>query len=521
MRLFLAKLRTSLSNRKSECFYIDTRLPTIDFSSSSLDYAIKAAYRKSIFLQGEFPDGLTVFGQDAFLNGIRQYYKVDSLSLRSNLYDDISAHEQVRKAYLTRIQWQKMFPCALSDLSQAKNMLQWMLSSDANLSMDVVNWLSMFDLDCLAKKVSQLGINVFGHFGYVSGLKTSVDVICEAMARNDVNIVKCDVPVHSTDINDLSNLMNTELYDISLLHIQPDPFFNTAYERASLAEREPKTYRIAYWYWELSSIPDSWAAGCHDVDEIWTATEYIAQGIRRAFNVPVKVLFSCVQLESFEPLTKADFGLDENKYSFLFAFHMASVMERKNPLGLIRAFKLAFSPDEAVELVIKTTGADLHPQDFELLMIAANGHNIKILSETYDKDKTLALMNACDAYVSLHRCEGFGLTMAESMLLGKPVIATNYSGNLSYMNEKNSLLVNMELIKVGEGNYPYQPDVEWAYPSEEHAAEHMRRLFNDRDFAQQLGTRAQIDVSKSCSLEAAGYKMKERLMEIQQQMYFN
>lgn len=129
---------------------------------------------------------------------------------------------------------------------------------------------------------------------------------------------------------------------------------------------------------------------------------------------------------------------------------MVSVMERKNPLGLIRAFKMAFRADEPVTLVLKTSFGDRHPVQLqELRGAAADFPGITIIDEVFSSDDVLSLMHACDAYVSLHRSEGLGLTMAEAMLMGKPVIAAGFSGNMDFMDEDNSLLVSYERVKVG------------------------------------------------------------------------
>ena len=127
-----------------------------------------------------------------------------------------------------------------------------------------------------------------------------------------------------------------------------------------------------------------------------------------------------------------------------------------------------------------------------------------------------ALMASCDAYVSLHRSEGLGLTMAEAMLLGKPTIATGFSGNVDFMNENNSLLVDYRIVQLERTMPPYEVGMEWAEPSEEHAARLMRRLYEDREFAAMLGARGKADVERTMSLAAAGRRMAERLAVIRE-----
>jgi glycosyltransferase involved in cell wall biosynthesis len=195
---------------------------------------------------------------------------------------------------------------------------------------------------------------------------------------------------------------------------------------------------------------------------------------------------------------------------------MMSVMERKNPKGLIRAFKLAFNSDEPVRLVLKSSFGDRHPEQMQELRAAARGANITIIDDIFSPDEVLSLMDACDVYVSLHRSEGLGLTMAEAMLMGKPVIATAFSGNMDFMNEDNSLLVSYERVKLGDPIPPYDADLEWAEPSVEHAAQYMRRLFNDQKWAREIGERGRLSAQVNLSLEAAGRRIANRLDEIRE-----
>jgi glycosyltransferase involved in cell wall biosynthesis len=298
--------------------------------------------------------------------------------------------------------------------------------------------------------------------------------------------------------------------------VQPEPFFDKAYSRSDLFERSPRTYRIGYWYWEFDVIPDSWLPHVEEIDEVWAATEFVARGLRAKISKPVHVLFPGVKLGPFERRPRAHFGLEAAPYTFLFTFHMMSVMERKNPLGLIRAFASAFRPEEPVQLVLKTSFADRHPEHFQALKdAAAKVGNVKIINEVYSPGDVLALMDACDAYVSLHRSEGLGLTMAEAMLMGKPVIATDFSGNVDFMDEGNSLPVRYEIVKLGKAIPPYDAHFEWAEPSETHAAELMRRVFDNQAWAAELGGRAKASAQAALSIDVAGEKVARRLAEIQ------
>src|SRR5262249_46259940 len=131
------------------------------------------------------------------------------------------------------------------------------------------------------------------------------------------------------------------------------------------------------------------------------------------------------------------------------------------------------------------------------------------------REEVYALLNACDCYVSLHRSEGFGLTMAEAMLLGKPVIATGYSGNLDFMTPTNSLLVGYDRVPITRELPIYRKGPVWAEPSVDEAARAMRWVYEHPAAARALGLRARADVSRLLSLQTAGQRMARRLEVIQ------
>jgi glycosyltransferase involved in cell wall biosynthesis len=217
----------------------------------------------------------------------------------------------------------------------------------------------------------------------------------------------------------------------------------------------------------------------------------------------------------FEPLPRSRFGLPDGTFLFLFTFHMASIMERKNPLGLIAAFVEAFGKDDTVGLVLKTASRNMYPEQLAELRDAGAGYNVIIIDDDYTREELLALMNACNSYVSLHRSEGYGLTMAEAMLLGKPVIATNYSGNLDFMSDENSLLVKYDLVTLDRDYPPYDAGMRWARPSTSHAAECMRKVRDNPEWARELGVKAKADLARRMSLKESGRKVADRLREIE------
>ena len=199
-------------------------------------------------------------------------------------------------------------------------------------------------------------------------------------------------------------------------------------------------------------------------------------------------------------------------FLFLFVFDYMSTTQRKNPVGLVEAFRGAFTPQDGAHLLIKTINAPLRPLAEEELLWACHGRDdIHVIDRSLTGPERDALMAACDCYVSLHRSEGFGLTMAEAMSIGKPVIATGYSGNVDFMTAENSYLVDYDIVRVGPDCEIYPADGEWAEPDLQQAARVMRSVYDDPAHARTLGEQARADIARLLSPEATGAAMRDRL----------
>jgi glycosyltransferase involved in cell wall biosynthesis len=211
-----------------------------------------------------------------------------------------------------------------------------------------------------------------------------------------------------------------------------------------------------------------------------------------------------------EPIPRSQLGLPEG-FMFLFSFDFLSIFERKNPLGLVDAFSRAFADGEGPILVLKSINGEHDLESLERLRLATAGRSdIYLLDDYLAPEKKNGLMAGCDCYVSLHRSEGLGLTMAEAMAYGKPVIATNYSGNVDFMHEGNSLLVPFDLVPIPKGCEPYPVGAEWADPDIDAAAALMRSVLDDPAAAHELGERARGDILERFSLDRTAAFLAER-----------
>jgi FkbM family methyltransferase len=274
-------------------------------------------------------------------------------------------------------------------------------------------------------------------------------------------------------------------------------------------------YSIGYWWWETHGhLPFEWRADFDLLDEVWVASQFAADCLQPQLPMSVVPMKLPIEVSEVPMLSRAELGLPEG-FLFLFVFDYASTLKRKNPVAVIEAFRRAFTPGEGAALVIKCMNPTHDPEGhMRLKALVAEHPDIRLIGQYVSAPEKNAMIAACDCYVSLHRAEGFGLTTAEAMYLGKPVIATGYSGNLDYMTEANSHLVRYTMTEVGTGAWPYPRDGVWAEPDVDHAAELMRRVYEDREAGRALGIRASRDIRRTHSPAAAGEMMKRRLSEI-------
>ena len=276
-------------------------------------------------------------------------------------------------------------------------------------------------------------------------------------------------------------------------------------------------YNIGYWAWELSEFPDAWLPALAGLDEIWAPSRFIQQAVRAKTDLPVTWMPLAVEPGVIPSTERRTLGLPERKFLFLFFFDFRSYVSRKNPLAVLNAFHQAFGPtDDRVGLVIKTNGMDECPEAYQAFkdLDVARDARIHLVDRVMDDRELKGLMNQCDCFVSLHRSEGFGRGMAEAMFMGKPVIATAYSGNLDFTTPENSCLVDYRLIPVGEQDYPYGTGQHWAEADGEMAASFMRALVSEPTLAREKGTRAARDVRRDLSFAAAGRRYRQRLEQL-------
>ena len=350
-------------------------------------------------------------------------------------------------------------------------------------------------------------VNVFGFFNGRFGLGEAARLHACALEAAGAEVRRIDLDttvVHPRFIDAHQRLDSRPHEDgVDLVVANPDVWDAVALQLDSTGRRRP---RLGCWFWELAEAPPTWRAAAQHLDGLVVASSHIRRAVSEVLRMPVFVVpLSIEPDEARDRLSRGDFGLPAEPYLFLTAFDFHSSFERKNPLAVMAAFREAFpGPENKVALLIKTSNAAHYPEKLKHLLDGTGGDpRIIVRDGLLDTEHVSDLQASCDAFVSLHRAEGFGLSLAECMARGKPVVATAWSGNLDFMDECTALLIGAPLTDV-EGDCPPYTGGRWAEPDVTLAAAAMRRLVADRSFSRSLGARAQRRVATQLSRYRVG-----------------
>jgi glycosyltransferase involved in cell wall biosynthesis len=330
------------------------------------------------------------------------------------------------------------------------------------------------------------GVNLYGfaygELGIGEDLRMAV-ACCEA-----ANIPYHVVNVDAGNIRQTDQLLKGKTHDLHSKYLPPyrnNIFCMPAFDTASRifmqkgASAFEGYHNIGWWPWELSVFPKAWQPHAFKlVDEVWASSTFLEDMYKRSTNKRVHLVPLAVSVERLKKHPRKHYGLPEKKYLFLYVFDFNSSVARKNPMAAVNAFKQAFpQTDNSVGLVLKTMNTNPDNLEWQAFLKECKADKrIYVLTETMDRPDVLGLINCCDTYVSLHRAEGFGRTLAEAILLKKNLIATNYGGNIDYMNKLNIKMVYCEMDKILNDHY-FWVDVAdsaiWANPCIDNAAQQM------------------------------------------------
>lgn len=364
------------------------------------------------------------------------------------------------------------------------------------------------------------GVNLIGSIRAQTGLGQSTRLVADILEESGENYVIHDFFVppgprmgdHTHDLKVSEDMP----YDVNIFHINASEF-TIAFINMGKQVWDHR-YNIAYWLWELEEFPEEWL-GCIDlVDEIWTPADFITNTLKKYTDKPVVTLPYCVEAPVSEEFDRAFFNLPKDIFLFLMMFDSGSIMERKNPDSVFAAYREAFGIDnDRVGIVVKIN--EYSQKDITYINKALEGYkNVYILSDTLTKVQVNSLIKAVDVFVSLHRAEGFGLVLAEAMIVGTPTIATNWSANTEFACSDAACLVDYKMIEIDRDIPPYKKGYHWADADIAQAAGFMRRLYEDEEFYQNIADNAKRYVASRLNMERSTGIVKERLENIRKRV---
>lgn len=283
---------------------------------------------------------------------------------------------------------------------------------------------------------------------------------------------------------------------INLFHVNP-PRIGALLESHPPWISPENRLNVCVPFWEQTVLPASWIPPLETMDAVLCPSRFVEQAVVASCpgqKPSIRRYPQTVFLPRNHRPDRGKFGLPEQGVLFIHSFEMGSDCDRKNPWAAIEAFNRAFTTEETAYLIVKlnnsSVAVDRESTLSRLHDYASTNNKIIVLDRSLTFDDVLSLYESCDCLVSLHRSEGLGLGPMEAMLLGLPVIATAWSGNMDFMDERNSCLVDYRLVPVESPLYRTLVGgraIQWADPDLAQAASWMRRLFENAGLRREIG----------------------------------
>jgi|694.fasta_scaffold51981_4 glycosyltransferase involved in cell wall biosynthesis len=330
-----------------------------------------------------------------------------------------------------------------------------------------------------------------GFFSGASGIARSVQLASHALTELGVEH-RC------IDVRDLSapTVPDTTHASAWIFYLNPPELTWLLYHWGSRRFFGP---RYAYWAWELPSVPNFWLRAAAMLNAVMVPSRYTAEAMS-ASPTPVVITPHPMRLADCATVRRNDIRRPEDPFRVVSLFDFKSSVARKNPFGALEAFQRAFGDDARRRLVFKTHNGHETPELLRAIQMRS-GPNVEIIDAVWDYPKVLNFITDADALISLHRAEGFGLTLAESMMVGTPIVATGWSGNIDFMDERNACLVPSVSTPVIDGQRIYR-NQDWAEPDIGAAATALRHLCENPIAAHSMSERARNDIARRFSPEA-------------------
>lgn len=371
-----------------------------------------------------------------------------------------------------------------------------------------------------ARRHRRVGLNVVGFHAADLGVGESARCMVRAADAAQLPVAVVPLKLHclspQTDTSLAARLRDDAPYEVNVMHVDAPQSRDLDHHHGP--QLRAGKYNIAYWAWELPEFPDAWVEYARYFDEVWCPSEFVRASIAAKLRQSVHPMPHAIGFERpTAPVAslRAKFGLPEDRLLFLFLYDLHSYNERKNPRAVLEAYRRAFPAARDVGVVVKVHNHGSHPAEFAALRETVAGiPGATLLAATLPRREVYELQAACDVFVSLHRSEGYGLSVAESMYLGKPAISTDWSGTAEFVNETNGGPVRCSLVQLEKNIGPYAKGQTWADPDVEHAAWWMQRLATDAALRTRLGAAARATIEQRFAPAVIGARYRRRLEAI-------
>ena len=319
---------------------------------------------------------------------------------------------------------------------------------------------------------SDLKVAFYGPWNYDNGLGAASRGLIGALRRSGfrLNLHPIKKPFHvhrrlvpAVDVRDFQGDA-----DIAVVHLNPDSWHLLTDEQR--ADIRSARRRIGYWVWEMGHLPDGWWDDFNSVDRIWAPSRYCADVFDRQDGAPVDVVPHVVPVPASPAPTsyeqaevRRSLGLAPDSRIVLFVFDGSSYLVRKNPAALVRAFAASGLAERGWHLVLKSKHLmDRSAEGAALREMVAGERNVLLVERNLSPAELGRMLACADIYASPHSSEGFGLTIAEAMAAGRPVVATDFGGSTDFLDAGTGYPVRAHPWRLGEDFGHYKRGGEWA-----------------------------------------------------------
>ena len=367
----------------------------------------------------------------------------------------------------------------------------------------------------------RLKVAFYGPWNYDNGLgfaaRGTIAALQRSGARVNLHPIKKPFHVHrplapAVDVIDFPGDA-----DVAIVHLNPDSCFLLTDEQRDAIRRAGR--RIGYWVWEMGHIPPEWRADFGSVDRIWAPSRYCAELFTGEEGARVDVIPHAVPLPAAQPIDRAgvlaQFGVPADRRTILYIFDGSSYLVRKNPHALVRAFAASGLGQAGWTLLLKTKHLMDRPEDGAAFRtLAESVPNVVLIDRSLPNGGLEDLLAAVDIYASPHCSEGFGLTIAEAMAAGKPVVATDFGGSTDHLDASTGYPVKARPWKLDRDFGHYKADGVWARIDEPALSAALRKAAHDVETGDRTrGDAARTRVGERLSYQAVGGLIADSLRD--------